>query len=81
MKKVLRCFTNFVLIRLIYLGINGLMYNAYGINIWEVLIDQTEIYLLELLNSGEIRLMLAKFHNFADWISKEDSIDMVSIEL
>lgn len=81
MRKIFRCFTIFVFIRLIYLGINELMYQKYEVNIWEQLIDKTEIYLLELLNSGEIRLMLTKFHNFADWISKEDNIDMAGIEL
>lgn len=68
-------------LRLIYLGLNLLALKTLGIDIWDEIIDKTEIYLLELLESGEIKLMLARFHHFVDWLSKEENVDMIGIEL
>lgn len=53
----------------------------FGFDVIDEAQNTTRSYIVEMLANGEVRLILAKFHEFADWIVKEENLDVCGIEL
>lgn len=66
---------------IIFSVVNDILNKFLDINIWATILDKTDIYLLEIYHSGEMQKMLTRFHEFADWIVKEENYDMLGIDL
>ena len=69
------------MIRLFYLGVKELVIYNYGAGALDDAKKTILSYIIEVLESGEIKRVLERFHKFVDWISKEEHIDMYGIEL
>lgn len=72
----------FILICLLVIyGIKELCLGIFGFDVIDEAQNTTRSYIVEMLANGEVRLILSKFHEFADWIVKEENLDVCGIEL
>jgi|LauGreDrversion4_2_1035121.scaffolds.fasta_scaffold766295_1 hypothetical protein len=74
----IRAITIMIFTRMVFIATRGYLSKTYGFDVWQDTKNITEGYLMEQIERGDI---LAKFHAFVDWISKEENIDMVGFEL
>jgi hypothetical protein len=58
-----------------------LLLSIFGFDVIDEAQNTTRSYIVDMLANGEVRLILGKFHEFADWIVKEEDIDVCGMEL